>query len=445
MSDSATQVLNQAGGQSFFDRISALPKTASEAFASRRTLASAIVAGALLPTTREEEWKYTNLRDLGKVEFGAIGPGGNGNFSEYLIDETSGSRLVFVNGRYNAELSSTENIPAEAAVFELNESAGKMPETLEKHLGAYAKLENDPFLSLNASLLGEGAFIYVPQDVKVEKPIHLIHISTETEQAFVSAPRVVLVAGRYAKATLIEDYIGIGNGTYLQVPVTELSLDEGANITHVRLQRESKSAFHIARVGSRLDKASNYESYAIHLGSKISRSDVVALIDQHEAHCALDGLVMVGDDQVSDTHTLMDHQKPYCTSHQLHKCIVDDSARSVFNGKIFVRQAAQRTDSFQENRNLLLSDKGTVDTKPQLEIFADDVKCSHGATIGQLSDDELFYLKSRGLDDASARELLTYGFALEVIENVPVEAIRKQLAAAVAEFTQRHKQAASAA
>jgi Fe-S cluster assembly protein SufD len=250
----------------------------------------------------------------------------------------------------------------------------------------------------------------------------------------VNAPRVLVTAGMHARATVVEESVGVEGSVYLNVPVLEFDLQRGAHVTHVKVQRDSKQAFHIGRVGATIARDGHYESYSIQLGSRISRNDVVATQTEEQMFATLDGLVLIGGDQLSDTHTTMDHAKPYGESHQLHKVLVDGSATSVFNGKIFVRQDAQKVNSFQENRNMLMSVDGTVHTKPQLEIFADDVKCSHGATIGQLVPEELFYLKSRGLDDRASREILTQAFALEVIENIPVESLRKRLGHVVSNY-----------
>jgi Fe-S cluster assembly protein SufD len=276
-------------------------------------------------------------------------------------------------------------------------------------------------------------WIDLPKDVVVDVPIHILFINASSSPV-ANAPRVLVTAGTHARATVIEESVGSEGSVYLNVPVLEFDLQRGAHVTHVKVQRDSKQAFHIGRVGATVARDGHYESYSIQLGSKISRNDVVATQTEEQMFATLDGLVLIGGDQLSDTHTVMDHAKPYGESHQLHKVLVDGNATSVFNGKIFVRKDAQKVNSFQENRNLLMSDDGTVHTKPQLEIFADDVKCSHGATIGQLVPDELFYLKSRGLDDRAARELLTQAFAFEVIENIPVASLRERLGKIVTDY-----------
>ncbi len=397
-----------------------------------------------IPTTKDEEWKYTNISPLLRSSlvpfFEVYGKVDDTILSDYKIPESDGARLVFVNGVYNAEFSSTDNLPDGVVLAPLAEADENEQEIIRKELGNHMRIEKDPFLYLNASFLQNGVYLRIPADTKVEAPVHFQFISTDTDQPFFAVPRCLIIGGRYSKFTIIEDYVGLGQSAYLNVPVVEIKLEEGAHLLHTRVQRESPEAFHVSRVGATLSDHSDYESYSVHIGSKISRNDVYSLLAGREINCTLDGLVMIHDDQLSDTHTMMDHQQPYCTSHQLHKALVDDRSHSVFNGKIYVRQGAQKTDSFQENRNLLLSSEGTVDTKPQLEIFADDVKCSHGATIGQFDDDELFYLRSRGLSDETARQLLAYGFALDIIERIPVISLQGQLSSSVSKFSNRNEE-----
>jgi len=397
-----------------------------------------------LPTTRDEEWKYTNLRSLYRenfVPYFKVDENADAEaLTSYLLPESEKSRIVFINGKYSETYSSIEELPEGTLLSSIENAINENPELIKQELGKYTRLENDPFIPLNTAFMENGIFLHIPKETKVDHPIHILSLSTVAEEQFLTTPRVLIVAEPYSKFTVIEDYVGTGNNVYFNSPVTEVKLKEGAKMLHVRSQRESRNAYHISRVGVGLDKYSNYESYSIHLGSKLSRSDIWASLDDEQIDCTLDGLVLINGSQHSDTHTMIDHKKPHCTSHQLHKCIIDDKANSVFNGKIYVHKDAQKTDSFQENRNLLLSDKGTVDTKPQLEIYADDVKCSHGATVGQFEDDEVFYLKSRGLDDETTTRLLSYGFALEIIKQIPVASLQEQLSDAVAKFTQNSEE-----
>jgi Fe-S cluster assembly protein SufD len=245
-----------------------------------------------------------------------------------------------------------------------------------------------------------------------------------------------LIGESGSRVTLIEDYAALGKAAYITNAITEISLADNAHARHIRLQRESTQAFHLANCAVSLAHASNYQSISIALGSRISRYNLDVRLTDEAAECTVDGLTVISDHQLADTHTCIDHSKPGGTSRQLHKCIADDTAHAVFNGKIIVRPHAQRTNSSQSSRNLLLSKTAQVDTKPQLEIFADDVKCSHGATVGQLDQEEIFYLRSRGLSEKAARNLLTYAFGAEIISRIPVTSLRQQLEQAVLDQTQ---------
>lgn len=406
--------------------------------------AAELLPSVPVPTTRHEEWKYTNLRSLYKESFLPF-ESVSDKISEtalksFLISEAEGSRIVFVNGVYDESLSSISDLPEGVVFTTLADAVEKYSDIIESELGNHANLKDDPFIPLNTAFCQDGIFLSIPKETKVEQPIHMVYLSTRQQEPYFTTPRNLILGDSFSKFTLVEDYIGLGENIYLTVPVTEIKLQDGASMLHVKLQRESKNAFHISRIGTDLYRNSTYESYSIQIGSQLSRNDVQASLQGEQIDCTLDGLVMVNGNQLSDTHTKIDHLKPYCTSHQLHKCIIEGYGHSVFNGKIYVHKDAQKTDSFQENRNILLSENGTVDTKPQLEIYADDVKCSHGATVGQLDQDEVFYLKSRGLDDEKAQELLSYGFALQIIEQIPVASVRKQLSEAVSRFTLRSQE-----
>ncbi|MEX0771604.1 MAG: Fe-S cluster assembly protein SufD [Balneolales bacterium] len=397
-----------------------------------------------IPTQKHEEWKYTNLKPLLKNNYVSAqkvkGAGDVGDVSEHVFAESENQYLTFVNGVYRKDLSTIEGLPKDVVIGNIADVDVTHQGHIAEHLGKHAQYEDDPFTPFNSANFRDGAFVYIPKETRVANPVQLLFITTDADEAFFTTPRVLIIGERHSEITIVEDYISLADNVYFNCPVTEVALAEGGKLTHVKLQRESKSAFHIGRIATSIKKDSEYHSYAVHLGSQLSRSDVKAVQLDENTHCTLDGLVLVKGNQVSDTHSVMDHAMPNCTSHQLHKCIVDDKAESIFNGKIFVRQDAQQTNAFQENRNLLLSNNGTVNTKPQLEIWADDVKCSHGATIGQLNEDQVFYLKSRGLSDHKSREILSYGFALDVIESIPVESIQKRLTVEVEKFTRSNSE-----
>ncbi|WP_428236917.1 Fe-S cluster assembly protein SufD [Gracilimonas sp.] len=395
------------------------------------------------PTKKDEDWRFTDLKSISRSHFvpvseaGAVSPG---DISEYYLPEATNSRLVFVNGEFDGDLSSTSDIPENVIVGTLAENGDS--EIIEKHLGAYTTYDDDQdvFSALNDANFKDGAFIYVPKETKVEAPIHILNVFTDAEKAFYATPRVLFVGEAYSKSTIVEEHVALVQNEYLNVTVNEFKLFEGAHVHHARIQRDSKKANHISRPIAHLDKYAEYHSYTICLGAKLFRNDPRVVQNDEEVDFTIDGLVLIDGEQIADTHSAIDHRHWHAKSHQLHKVVVNDKAHSIFNGKIFVREDSQKIDSFQENRNLLLSVDGTVHTKPQLEIFSDDVLCSHGATIGHLNEDEVFYLHSRGLTKKKARELLVYAFTLESIENMEVESVHKLLLDEVVKFTSRDEE-----
>ena len=397
--------------------------------------------GALsVPTTRDEDWRFTDISPLTKLSFqpalraGQPAPGTAqltaADIMRWSIAEAS-ARLVFVDGIFAPEHSfNRAGITVENLAAGVNTHAA----AVQAQLGRHAAFEHNAFAALNTAFLHDGALIIVPRDAALKAPVHLLYVATRKQAA--SYPRCLVIAEPGSAATVIEDFVALQEASYFTNAVTEMSLAGNAAIHHVRVQRDGAEAFHIANCAVSLASASRYHSVSVALGARISRHNLSVLLGAEGAECSIDGLALIGGQQLADTHTLIDHATPQCVSRQLHKCIVDDAARAVFNGNIMVRAGAQRTDSSQSSRNLLLSTKARVDTKPQLEIFADDVKCAHGATVGQLDVDEVFYLKSRGLSDTAARNLLTYAFGAEVIERIPVASLRQRLEAAVLAQTQ---------
>jgi Fe-S cluster assembly protein SufD len=384
------------------------------------------------PTTRHEEWKYTNLAPLLKTPFRPVleldGQGLTAeSLAPFTFPESRQSQLIFINGLYARELSNLAQIPGGVVARGLTDLSGAQADALREHLAVHADYRREAFTALNTASARDGAFIYLPPGKIVAAPIHLLYLSTAREASTVSHPRTLIVAGRGATAMVIESYVSLAEDTYFTNAVTEVVVSAGAVLDHYRLQEESERAFHIATTQVYQERDSNYSSCAVSLGSAIARHTLnVALTDENIVS-AIDGLYVVTGRQHVDNHTTIDHLKPHCASQQLYKGILDGPSRAVFNGKIFVHPGALLTDARQLNKNLLLSDEARVDTKPQLEIFADDVKCAHGATVGQLEDDELFYLASRGLPPERARALLTYGFAEDVIRKIRLGSARKQL------------------
>ncbi|HEX8175588.1 MAG TPA: Fe-S cluster assembly protein SufD [Pyrinomonadaceae bacterium] len=385
------------------------------------------------PSTFDEEWKYTNLAPLSKRQFEPGFESKNielesGALEMVAYPEAEGSRLVFVNGVFKRELSSLDALPRGVAAENLSDALhGEHSEIVRERLARYAEYNENALVALNTAFMSDGAFLLIPKGVRVETPIHLLFLSVPQASPVVSFPRVLVIAGAQSEATLIESYASLEEGEYWTNGVVEVLLEDGAKLEHYKIQRESLRAFHTATTQVELGAASSFDTTTITLGAELSRHNINVGLRARGAECRVDGLYMVSTGQHTDTHSLIEHAEPYCTSRQLYKGILDGKSRAVFNGKVFVREGALQTDAQQTNRNLLLSNESRVDTKPQLEIFADDVKCAHGATVGQLEEEELFYLISRGLRPELARNLLTYGFAEEVIAKIGIESIKAQL------------------
>jgi Fe-S cluster assembly protein SufD len=394
------------------------------------------------PTTADEEWKYTNVTGIAKSNFVPATRTTKSapvldaaRFEPFLYEEARASRLVFVNGIYSAELSSLEGLPEGVVAVDLSDALkGEHSEVVREQLARSADYNENAFTALNTAFISGGAFLFIPKGARVETPVHLLFLSATQDgaESSVSFPRVLVFAAEGSEATAIESYASVDeDAVYWTNAVVEIVLAANARLEYYKVQRESQQAFHIATTSAELGRSSSFNSTAITMGAALARHDIRISLDAEGAECWVDGLYVVGTGQHADTHSVIDHRQPHCTSHQLYKGILDGKSRAVFNGKVFVREGAQKTDAMQTNRNLLLSDEARVDTKPQLEIFADDVKCAHGATVGQLEEEELFYLVSRGLRPDLARNLLTYGFAEEVISKINVESIRTQLDKAV--------------
>jgi len=387
------------------------------------------------PTVKDEEWKYTNVAPLTKLSFQTARDDGSSEVTSAEVNrlgcvEAKNSQLVFVNGALRKDLSSLADVPAGVIAMGLVEAIEEpgYQELIREYLGRGVGYNTNGFVALNTAMLAGGAFVLIPRNVEIHKPLSLLFLSAGNVASF---PRVLVIAEANCKATLIESYANAGAGVSFTNAVVEVVLQEGSRLEHYKVQRESVESFHIASTSATLGTNASYDSTAINFGAQLSRHDVAVQMGQEGAECWVDGLYVVSSGQHTDTHSVIDHQQPHCTSHQLYKGILDGKSRAVFNGKISVRHGAQKTDAMQTNKNLLLSKEARVDTKPQLEILADDVKCAHGAAVGQIDEDQLFYLQTRGTHGELARNLLTYGFAEEVIGKIKIDSIRSQLDEAV--------------
>lgn len=378
------------------------------------------------PTIRHEDWRNTSVSAIAKTPF-EIASGEPDLIAGALHIYHGAIRLVFVNGRFAPGLSDTGELPLGSTIGSLAEALKQTPELVEPHWGRYARFDEHSFAALNTAFGRDGAFIHLPRGVVVERPIHLLFLASVGEQPGVSYPRNLIVAGENSQVTIIENYIAATEGVYFTCPLTEVVVGAGAVIDHYKLQCESPDAFHISTTQVQMERASRFASLSISVGAALARNDVNAVLDAEGIECTLNGLYMVKDGQHVDNHLRVDHAKPHCASHQVYKGILDGKSRAVFNGNIHVHPDAQKTDAKQTNRNLLLSREALVHTNPQLEIFANDVKCSHGSTVGQMDSEALFYLRSRGLSAADARGLLTYAFASDMFEQIKVKALRTEL------------------
>jgi len=383
------------------------------------------------PTTRHEEWKYTNVAPIARTPFRMAPRPSQERAAEALTTATIAGltciQLVFVNGHYVPELSSPRPLPQGVHLSNLAAALGQAPHQVEPHLARYAAYEDHAFVALNTAFMQDGVALFIPPGCVMPEPVHLVFITLPQGDAAVTYPRNLIVLGDGAQAAVIESYIGQGPGAYLTNTVTEIALGENAVVDHCKLEGESREAYHIATLQIHQARSSNFTSHSMTMGGALVRNDLNVVLAGQGSECTLNGLFMGTGQQHLDTHTRIDHAQPHCTSRELYKGILDGKARGVFNGKIVVHKDAQKTDAMQTNKNLLLSEEASVDTKPQLEIFNNDVKCYHGSTIGRLEDASIFYLRSRGLDLAAARSLLTYAFASEIIGRFKHEPIRTML------------------
>ncbi|MBI3107757.1 MAG: Fe-S cluster assembly protein SufD [Candidatus Rokubacteria bacterium] len=385
-----------------------------------------------LPTRRDEEWKYTSIAPITATAFDFEADAIDDGVTEVTLApfclSPEWSRLVFVNGRYSARLSTTGSLPRGARIESLGEVLITDAEMLRPYLDVSASAGGaDAFAALNTAFWRDGAFVHVPASANLAVPVHLLFVATVPGVARVDHPRSLIVLEPGSQATLVESYVTLGEGAYLTNAMTDIMVGVGASLEHYKIQLDGPRAFHVGRAQVRQARSSRVGSCSVTFGGRLVRNEVHAHLGAEAASCTLDGLFVIGGRQHVDTHTIIDHAAPRARSRQLYKGVLDGQARGVFNGRVIVRPGANGTDAHQTNKNLLLSDEVEVDSKPQLEIFADDVKCSHGAADGQLAADAVFYLKSRGLDEATAMMLLTFGFANEVLGRVRVEALRAWL------------------
>jgi Fe-S cluster assembly protein SufD len=383
------------------------------------------------PTPRDEDWHYTSVAPIAEAGFRVVGePGGDvteADLEPFLFGHPEWPRLVFVNGRYAEGLSHVRGLPAGVRVLDLAQAVEEEGDLVERHLTQVADDEARAFTALNGAFLRDGAVVHVAKEVESPLPVHLVFVADAAGANSAVHVRNLIVAERHAQVTVLESYVAVGDARYFTNAVTEVAVGEGATVRHYKVQRESERAFHVGTAEVTQARDSHYVSFSFATGGALSRTNVYTVLAGEGCGATLNGLYMVDGEQHVDHQTRIEHAQPNCFSREIYKGVLDGAARAVFNGKVYVHPIAQKTDGKQSNNNLLLSERAHVDTKPQLEIFADDVKCTHGATVGRIDETALFYMKSRGLDRETARHLLTYAFAADVLETIELEPVREGL------------------
>ena len=369
------------------------------------------------PTRHDEEWRFTNVAPIARTNWVAAAPA-----TAALPEYATGIRLVFVNGRFEADLSDLADLPKGVKAGRISDD----PAAAEPYLAKYAVFDTQMFVALNSAFLEDGAFLRISRGVVVEEPIHLVFLSVPGAQPAVAHPRTLIVTGADSQATIVESYIGVSGEPWFTNAVTEIVAGDGAVVDHYKVQMEGRGSGHVATLQAQVGRSGNFSTHSISMGGALVRNDANAVLGEG-SHATVNGLYIVNGTQHVDNHTIIDHARAHATSHELYKGILDGRAQAVFNGKIIVRPDAQKTDSKQTNKNLVLSDEAVINTKPELQIWADDVRCTHGATIGQLDEEMLFYLRSRAIGVKEARSLLIYAFAQDIVDRIKVPGLRDSL------------------
>lgn len=387
----------------------------------------------------DEDWRFTNLAPLLKTTFqpaqdtqARVAAQG---LAPYVFPRgDDGFRLVFVNGRFEAALSSLAGLPDGVRVQSLADALANDRALVEPHLAQYEDFRHETFSALNTAFLTDGAFVSIPRGLVMEQPIHALYVSVPGAVPTATHPRNLILAGDESQVTVAEDYVTIGEGAHLSNGVTELVVGGGGVVSHYHIQRESRHAFHVASLRSQQARSSSVTSHTVLLGGALTRRNIHPVLAGEGGECLINGLFMANGRQHMDNYMKVEHASAHCDSRQFYKGILDGQSHGVFHGRIIVHKDAQKTDAKQTNMNLLLSDDAQIDTKPQLEIYADDVKCTHGATIGQIDEEAIFYLRSRGISEGSARALLLHAFAGDMLQRMKMKAMRQHLERLVAEW-----------
>lgn len=394
------------------------------------------------PTTRDEDWRFTNVAAIADTSFSLPQDGrvelGPQALEPFRFSGSACSQLVFVNGRYVPRLSWQRALPEGVQIHSLAHALTNDPGVLEPHLARYADYQHDAFCALNTAFMEDGAFISIAPGTVLEEPIYLLYVTSATVPT-INHPRNLIIAGDGSQATVVEDYLTLSGGVHFSNVITEVVVGENSVLSHYQIERESTEAFHVSTLRVQQGRNSSVASHSVLLGGALVRNNIHPVMAGEGGDCLINGLFMAAGRQHIDNYMKVEHASPHCGSRQFYNGILDGQSRGVFHGRIVVHKVAQKTDAKQTNRNLLLSEEAQIDTKPQLEIYADDVKCTHGATIGQMDEDAIFYLRSRGIAETSARDILLSAFAGECLERMKLEPLRKHLEALITQWLPRRK------
>ena len=430
---------------SYWEKFERLQKAAGDPawVAAARKAAMARFAELGFPTLQDEDWRFTNVAPIARLPFRpALDSSADGvtaeSLSQLAFAGLPGPRLVFVNGHFAAALSSLVPPPPGVRIANLAAALAADPGLIEKYLFRHARSDANAFAALNTAFFQDGAFIFVPAGQVVAEPVRALYVSTAKENGGAAHPRNLILADPGSQLTFIESYVSLGGAAHMTNAVTELVAGDHAVVEHLKFQDENTHAFHISTLQAHLGRASKVIAHSIVTGAKLSRNNINTTLAGEGLECVLNGLYLTKGDQLADHHMIVEHAQPHCASHEYFNGILADRSKGVFHGRILVRPGAQKTDAKQTNKNLLLSDDATVDTKPQLEIYADDVRCTHGATIGQLNEDSIFYLRARGIGLDTARRMLIHAFAGEIIERIRHEAARDEMDQLVWDRLEQH-------
>lgn len=396
------------------------------------------------PTLKDEDWRFTNLAPITRSSFSILDNGvsqiSSSDLAPFQFEDDTITELVFINGHYSQELSRTTELPNGVIVKSLGEAIESDHEILKDNLAKYADFSDEAFTALNTAFMTDGGFVYIPKGTILESPIHLLYISTGGERPSITNPRNLIIAEDNAQANIVEHYASLSDDVYLSNVVTEIVVGENSTIGHYLIELESKKAFNVSTLRVQQARSSNIKSHSVLLGGSLVRNNVHPVLAGEGCDSLINGLFMPTHRQHIDNYMKVEHASPHCDSRQLYNGVLDGRSRGVFHGRIIVHEDAQKTDAKQTNRNLLLSDNAQIDTKPQLEIYADDVKCTHGATIGQIDENALFYLRSRGISEEAARDIIMNAFTNETLENMGVESVKNYCANLVADWFNQRKQ-----